>query len=66
MKVVIYETNDKRYVISSGGSWLPGVYADLKAARWAYQFSNVTLERLSKMWDPITTENLREAKRCGQ
>ena len=62
MRIVIYETDDGEYVISSRGVWLPGVYADLKAARWAYQFPNITLEQLSKTWTPITTEHLRRAQ----
>ncbi len=68
MKVVIYYLRAEEYVISSGGSWLPGIYADIKAARWAYQFSNVVLAQLTDMINvgegrSITTEDLRKAKR---
>ena len=68
---MIYYIRVEEYVISSRGSWLPGVYADTKAARWAYQFSHVTLAQLTDMINvgegrSITTEDLKEARRGEQ
>ena len=58
------------FVISSGGSWLPGCYESKAAARYAYQFPNETLVRLRnesiKRHGPwkgiITSQDLKGAK----
>lgn len=67
---MIYKLADGRYVISSHGCWLPGSYADQKAARWAFSFDDKTLLRLTdricradKGGRPITTDDLRAARR---
>jgi hypothetical protein len=53
------------YVIASGGRWLPGVYATVQAARWAFQFSDEDLIKLrnSHSGEPITTAHLREYRK---
>lgn len=53
------------FVISSGGSWLPGAYADERAARYAFQFSDAKLQSLADKGEVITSEMLREAARMG-
>jgi len=65
---VIYKTKDGGWVISSGGSWLPGVYKTASVARWAFRFPNETLQRLqdeaNKRGDSIITEDdLRNVSR---
>jgi hypothetical protein len=57
------------YTISSGGSWLPGIYETEAAARYAFQFDNATLQSLSdKVCSvlgedrQITTDDLRAQK----
>ena len=53
------------FVISSHDMWLPGVYADERAARYAFQFSNEHLSRLNAtrgigdVYRPITSDDLR-------
>lgn len=37
---------DDVYVISSGGCWLPGCYADERAARFAFRLPNEALAKL--------------------
>ncbi len=67
--VVIYQTDPDRFVISSGGMWLPGVYATERAARYAFQFTDVELLELNATrsvggtYQPITTESLRAWRR---
>lgn len=49
------------FVISSHHLWLPGCYADIRAARYAFRFRRADLERLNKLVRPsvITYEMLR-------
>lgn len=62
---MIYPVDDG-FVISSGGVWLPGVYATERAARYAFRFSNEDLERINVTrgagdgYRPITVECLHE------
>jgi hypothetical protein len=42
---MIYEVNS-HYVISSGGSWLPGSYDSERTARLAFRLSDATLQRI--------------------
>jgi len=54
------------YVISSRSVWLPGVYASERAARYAFRFSNATLQALQDSVNPggvITFEMLQAAYR---
>jgi hypothetical protein len=44
---MICETNG-RFVIGSGGSWLPGAYQTRSAARYAFQFSDQELHELNE------------------
>ena len=44
--MAIYKTDDGSYVISSGGMWLPGAYADSRTARYAYKFPDAELIKL--------------------
>jgi hypothetical protein len=43
--LAIHKT-DHGVVISSGGSWLPGVFEDERTARWAFRFPDETLQKL--------------------
>ncbi len=62
---VIYPV-DNGYIISSGGVWLPGVYASERAARYAFRFSYDDLVRIhasrggAGTYRPITVECLHE------
>ena len=47
------------YCISSHHTWLPGVYESIKAARYAFRFTNEELEELQ------TSANLRAAGSGG-
>jgi hypothetical protein len=64
---VIHQT-DRGFVISSGGSWLPGVYADRRAARYAFYFNNGELEALNSArgigvdYRPIESADLLELR----
>lgn len=66
---MIYQTGPDSFVISSGGMWLPGVYATERAARWAFQFTDEELLELNSTrgigagYQPITTESLRAWRR---
>lgn len=54
------------YVIGSGGRWLPGIYADERAARYAFRFADEVLVRVRDEQDrPVTFEDLRAARRAG-
>ena len=68
MGTVIYKS-DNGFVISSHGCWLPGIYADEKAARWAFSFEDNTLQALTDRicraatgGRAITTGDLRAAR----
>lgn len=59
-------SHNGKYLISSHKQWLPGIFEDEKAARYALQFSNDALETLAHRicaWSTedrtITTEDLR-------
>lgn len=45
---VIVKYDDGTYCISSRRVWLPGSYADERAARYAFRLDNATLDRLQK------------------
>lgn len=54
------------YAISSGGSWLPGVYNDKRAANYAFRFDDEDLSKLQVSVNPhgiITFEMLQEFRR---
>lgn len=63
--VMIYPV-EGGFVISSRGMWLPGVYADERAARYAFRFSNEELDRINASrgvgvdYRPITVECLHQ------
>lgn len=40
------------YVISSGHVWIPGRYEDERAARYAFRFSNASLQALQDSVNP--------------
>lgn len=42
----IHKTNDGSFVIASGGMWLHGSYADERAAKYAFRFTDVELAEL--------------------
>jgi hypothetical protein len=67
---MIHKQADGVCLISSHDYWLPGNYADEKAARYALSFPDATLARLQDEINhhergnrPITTEDLRVARR---
>ena len=62
MSVYLTAAND--WVISSHGCWLPGTYATVKAARFAFQFPDAELGVIHKRngYRPITTEDLKTAR----
>ncbi len=45
---MIYPSIDGGFVISSGGTWLPGVYEDRRAANFAFRLSSEKLEHLRR------------------
>ena len=47
MHIHIKQTAPGRYVVSEGGSWLPGVYASEAAARRAVDLDS---EQLAALW----------------
>lgn len=53
---MIYKVADG-YVISSRDVWLPGVYDSEATARWAFQFSDETLQRLTERICHVDKEN---------
>lgn len=59
---MIHYVKGRGYVISSGGAWLPGCYANRRAAQWAFQFSTEQLRDLAKREPRITTAHLRPLK----
>lgn len=59
---MIHEYADGTAAIASHGMWLPGIYADRRAARWAFTFSDETLAALALAGRPITTADLRAAR----
>ena len=61
----IYYIKDKgEWVASSKGSWIPGVYASERAAKYAYRFPNEQLQELTdKLKRPITFEDLQSLRK---
>lgn len=62
---MIREVNG-HFVISSRGAWVPGCYADWRAARYAFLFSDVDLQRLQDTVNPdgvITLSMLQDLHR---
>jgi hypothetical protein len=61
---VLYHNPDGSIVISSHGCWLPGTYADEKAAHYAHQFDDKALAALrDRVGRPITSDDLREERK---
>ena len=60
----------KHYTISSRHTWLPGVYADKKAAVYAFRFTDSELQQLqdaaNKKKKVITFEMLKELRKTTQ
>lgn len=67
---MIYETEAGGFVISSHQAWMPGVYADRRAANYAFRFLDETLGALMENAIQenrlITFEDLQDAKRKQQ
>ena len=64
---MIHKVGDN-YVISSHGTWLPGSYADERAAKFAFKFPDEVLLKLQASVNPggvITFEMLKDAKRVS-
>jgi len=57
---MIHKTKDNLYVISSGCTWLNGVYKDEKAANYAFRFDDNDLKELQKEKGVITFEDLKQ------
>lgn len=60
---MIHKVSDG-YIISSGGSWKPGVYDSERTARYAFRFKDDVLQRLqdSKYGNIISTSDLKSIK----
>ena len=43
---MIYKNNDNTFCASSNNTWIPGIYADERAAKYAFRFSNQELQNL--------------------
>lgn len=57
---MIHPLEDGTFVIASGGAWLPGVYADERAARYAFRFGDDVLAVLrDRVGRPVTFDDLR-------
>lgn len=61
---MIHKVKDGRYVISSGGSWLPGVYEDEATARYAFQFSDAALHHLQEIANGASDPTQRYVRMC--
>jgi hypothetical protein len=63
---VIHAYDDGTFAIASRGCWLPGVYADERAARYAFRFGDDVLALLrDRCAGPIAFEDL-QAMRGGR
>lgn len=67
---MIYQTDNRDgFVISSGGTWLPGSFDTVRTARYAFQFRAEDLQALqdhaNKTREPrnITMQDLQEWRR---
>ena len=47
--MAIYQTRDGAFVISSHQVWIPGIYEDERTARFAFRFSDDTLQTLQDL-----------------
>jgi hypothetical protein len=57
---------DNQFVISSGGSWVPGVYDSERTARYAFRFEDrdlTALQRSQGIGGVITFEMLQKLRR---
>lgn len=61
---MIYEVEDG-YVISSGGTWLPGKYESKKAARLAFRLTDKQLNDLAAPCEVITHSQVLGALRVS-
>ena len=60
---MIHAYDDGTYAIASHGRPLPGIYADERAARYAFRFGDDVLQVLSARCEgPITLEDLRSMR----
>jgi hypothetical protein len=66
---MIHPDDDGTFTISSHAMWLPGIYDSERAARYAFRFSNETLQQLSDRIcavhgenRAITTDDLKAAR----
>ena len=62
---MLHVGDDGTVVISSRHVWLPGVYADTKAARYAFRFADDDLQRLQDSLNPggvITFDHLKSLR----
>ena len=67
--MTVHKLDDGTFVISSGGCWLPGIYADQETANYAFQFSDAQLSALNnhichfeRENRAITMDDLRAAR----
>lgn len=70
--MAIHKTDNGTYVSSSGHTWLPGVFADERAARYAFRLKDETLFALQEAKNSaerdyaarvLTFEDLQAARR---
>jgi len=59
---MVHKLLGNQFVISSGGAWLPGVYETEKAAHYAFQFDNTSLQKLQDrtIGGAITSQMLKD------
>lgn len=57
---MIYEGKDGRCSIASNHTWLPGVYADRRAANYAFRFH---VSVLAQLQDKVNAEHADYSKR---
>lgn len=64
--MTLYKSENGNYSISSGGTWLPGIYADERTAKYAFRFPNNELQKLQDSVNPdgaITFKMLQESRK---
>lgn len=64
--MVYYVSESGRYVVSSGGTWIPGSYDSERAAKYACRFTDRELQSLQDELQgrAITFEMLQQLRRA--
>lgn len=69
--MAIRKTDDGSYVVSSNQCWRPGVFADERAARYSFRFSDEEVEAIQHHKNatddsPITFEDLQQLRKLSR